>query len=369
MKILSLDTAMGACSAAAIDTDSGRPLAADYVPMERGHAEALPPMVAKVMATAGLRFSQIDRIAVTSGPGTFTGVRIGISFARGLGLATGIPVVGIDTLSAIAANEAAASPLLVVSDARNDEVYAAFFDASRRQVIGPHVTSVKDAAERAEVGSVVLGTAAHAVVTKGDRKGLVASSAGDMPVAATFAALAATMLPGPMPLPLYLRAPDVRPQQTSLRQISDARILHAGQETAELLSELHGEVFDDGWSAAAFADLLRSPGTDAFIALDGSEPLGFLLTRSAADEAEVLSIGTRPFVQRRGVARLLLSHQLRMLAAKGLRKIFLEVATSNLPAQKLYASVGFREAGLRKGYYRRHEGTEDAIVLRCELGQ
>ena len=76
MKILSLDTAMGACSAAVIDTSSRLPLAAAYVPMERGHAEALPPMVAEVMKTAGLRISLLDRIAVTTGPGTFTGLRI-----------------------------------------------------------------------------------------------------------------------------------------------------------------------------------------------------------------------------------------------------------------------------------------------------
>jgi tRNA threonylcarbamoyladenosine biosynthesis protein TsaB len=369
MKILSLDTAMGACSAAVIDTDSDGPLAAAYAPMERGHAEALPPMVAEVMATAGLTFSQIDRIAVTRGPGTFTGVRIGIAFARGLGLSTGLPVLGIDTLSAIAANEATAAPLLVVSDARNDEIYAAFYETGRRWVSGPLVTTAKDAAAQAKAGSVVLGTAAEAVLVAEGNKGFTVSSAGDLPVAAKFAALAATMLPGPMPLPLYLRAPDARPQQTSLRQISDAHIMHAGQESAGLLSELHGEAFEDGWSSDAFADLLRTPGTEAFIALDGAEPLGFLLTRSAADEAEVLSIGTRPFVQRRGVARLLLAHQLKMLAAKGQRKMFLEVAASNVPAQKLYASFGFRAAGLRKGYYRRHDGAEDAIVLRCELGQ
>ena len=112
MKILSFDTAMGACSAAVIDTGSRLHLASAYVQMERGHAEALPPMVAGVMKTADLRFSQIDRIAVTIGPGTFTGVRIGIAFARGLAQATGIPVVGIDTLSAIAANEAAVAAFL-----------------------------------------------------------------------------------------------------------------------------------------------------------------------------------------------------------------------------------------------------------------
>ena len=188
-------------------------------------------------------------------------------------------------------------------------------------------------------------------------------------MAASFAALAANMPPGPMPLPLYLRAPDAKPQQATLRQISEASIVHAGQEAADLLSRLHGEVFDDGWSAASFNDLLGSPGTKAIIALDGAEPIGFLVTRSAADEAEVISIGTRPFVQQRGVARLLLAHQLRTLAANGLRNIFLEVATSNLAAQKLYASFGFREAGRRKGYYKRDGGMEDAIILRCELVQ
>ena len=369
MKILSFDTAMGACSAAVIDTGSRLPLAAAYVPMERGHAEALPPMVAEVMRTAGLTISQIDRIAVTSGPGTFTGLRIGIAFARGLGQAAGIPVFGIDTLSAIAANESAISPLLVVSDARNDEVYAAFFDAGRNQLIAPHVTSAKDAAARTEAGTVVLGTAARAVLMAGSRTDLALSSAGNLPVAARFAALAANMRPGPMPLPLYLRAPDAKPQQSTLRQISEASIVHAGQEAAELLSRLHGEVFDDGWSAASFNALLGSPGTEAIIALDGAEPLGFLVTRNAADEAEVISIGTRPFVQRRGVARLLLARQLKTLAANGLRNIFLEVATSNLAAQKLYASFGFREAGRRKGYYKRDSGMEDAIILRCELGQ
>ena len=188
-------------------------------------------------------------------------------------------------------------------------------------------------------------------------------------MAARFATLAATILPGPLPLPVYLRAPDVKPQQAPLRQISEANIVRAGQEAADLLSRLHGEVFDDGWSVASFTDLLGSPGADAIIALDGEEPLGFLVTRSAADEAEVISIGTRPFVQRRGVARLLLARQLKTLAASGLRTVFLEVATSNLAAQKLYASFNFREAGRRKGYYKRDSGTEDAIILRCELGQ
>ena len=105
MKLLCLDTAMAACSVGVYDATGERLLASAYVPMERGHAEALAPMVEQVMREAGLGFGDLGRIAVTVGPGTFTGVRIGLAMARGLGLALGIPVCGIDTLTAIACNQ------------------------------------------------------------------------------------------------------------------------------------------------------------------------------------------------------------------------------------------------------------------------
>ena len=367
MKILSLDTAMAACSVAVVDTESARSLAAAFLPMERGHAEALPPMVAEVMTASGLGFSEIDRIAVTTGPGTFTGVRIGLAFARGLGLARGIAVIGIDSLSAIAANEPSLGPLLVVSDARNDEIYAASFDAGGQQIAAPYVTTAEKAGVEAAAGAIVLGTAAQAVVAASGRKDLVLSAASHLPVAAQFAAIAAGLIPGAMPSPLYLRAPDAKPQQMALRKIGELNIETADASASSILSELHNEVFDEGWSADAFTDLLRTPGAEAIIALERGEPLGFLLTRSAADEAEIIAIGTRPCVQRRGVARQLLTQHIAAFADKGLRQLFLEVAASNTAARGLYSSLGFTEAGRRKGYYQRREGKEDAIVMRREL--
>lgn len=367
MKILSLDTAMAACSAAVIDSESALPLASAFVAMERGHAEALPPMVAEVMRDAGLAFSQIDRIVVTTGPGTFTGVRIGLAFARGLGLALGIPVIGIDSLTAIAANETWTVPLLVVSDARNDEVYAACFDAERNLIAAPQVTTAAHAAALAPAGSLVLGTAAQAVVAASDRTDLIVSSAGDLPAAAQFAPLAATAVAGDMPSPLYLRAPDAKPQSTPLRKLATLTIETAGVAAAELLSQMHGEIFDEGWSSTSMADLLATPGTRAMMALEAGEPLGFVVTRSAADESEIITIGTRPSLQRRGVGRQMLEQHLAMLAAQGVRIVFLEVAASNAAAHALYTALGFSEAGRRKGYYKRPTGAEDAIVMRREL--
>lgn len=367
MKILSLDTAMAACSAAIIDTECDLPLAASFVPMERGHAEALPPMVENVLRSSGRDIAQIDRIVVTTGPGTFTGVRIGLAFARGLGLARGVPVIGIDSLSAIAANEKAIDPLLVVSDARNGEFYAAVFDARRMLLRQPHVTTAVDAAAELPPGTRVVGTGAQAVIGASGRSDLILSAASALPVAANFARLGAHAEPGEMPAPLYLRAPDAKPQVAALRRASRLEVENVGQGAASLLSKLHGEIFAEGWNASCFMDMLMTPGTQAAIASEHGEPLGFILTRSAADESEIITIGTRPSAQRRGIAKQLLDVHMKQLNQCGVRQLFLEVATSNAAARALYAASGFVEVGRRKGYYKHREGYEDAIVMRLEL--
>ena len=95
MKILAFDSATSACSAA-IWRDGEIP-ARRFVAMERGQSEALIPMVVEVLKEAGLTYAEIDFIAVTVGPGSFTGVRIGLAAARGMALAGGLPVVGVTT--------------------------------------------------------------------------------------------------------------------------------------------------------------------------------------------------------------------------------------------------------------------------------
>jgi tRNA threonylcarbamoyl adenosine modification protein YeaZ/ribosomal-protein-alanine acetyltransferase len=367
MKILSLDTAMAACSVAVVDTDESLPLAAAFVAMERGHAEALAPMAADVLQAAGVTLSAIDRVAVTIGPGTFTGVRIGLSFAKGLALARGLPVIGIDSLSAIAANEHGDAPLLVVADARNGEVYAASFDAARQLVSGPRVTTAAGAVADMPEGSLVIGTAAQAVVAATGRTDLRLSFAGALPVAANFAHRAAAVHPGASPAPLYLRAPDAKPQASARQRAPSFSFETATLMAAPLLASLHAEAFAEGWSAPALEDLLNMPGAAAVVASDGEAPAGFILTRRAADEAEIITIATRPAMRRRGVARQLLARQISQLASEGVRQLFLEVAPSNTAALRLYASAGFREAGRRKGYYRSGDGVEDAIVMRREL--
>src|SRR4051812_5131957 len=103
VRILAIDTALGACSACIWQAGEPKPLASETIEMERGHAEALLPLIDRVSAHVEGGFEALDRIAVTVGPGSYTGLRVGISAARGIGLAAGIPVVGVATLSAFLA--------------------------------------------------------------------------------------------------------------------------------------------------------------------------------------------------------------------------------------------------------------------------
>jgi len=101
MKILAVDTALGACSAALLEDE--RVLAHRFEAMDRGHAERLAPMVDEIVREAEVDFASLDRLAVTAGPGTFTGQRVGLAFMRGLRIALHRPLIGITTLAAMAA--------------------------------------------------------------------------------------------------------------------------------------------------------------------------------------------------------------------------------------------------------------------------
>ncbi|WP_169543551.1 tRNA (adenosine(37)-N6)-threonylcarbamoyltransferase complex dimerization subunit type 1 TsaB [Sneathiella aquimaris] len=130
MKILALDTALNACSVALMENTEI--LLERSEPRARGHAEKLLPMVRDMMTECQIDFAQLNGIAVSVGPGTFTGLRIGLSAARGMALAAGIPALGITTLEALAASVSAdqhqTRPVTIAIDARRQEVYLQSFD-------------------------------------------------------------------------------------------------------------------------------------------------------------------------------------------------------------------------------------------------
>ena len=226
MKILALDTSMGACSAAILTIDGvARTLVLRETLMARGHAEALMPMVAEVMQESGTAFADLDLIAATLGPGSFTGVRIAIAAARGLALVTHAKLFGTDSLSvmarsAFASGEVGAAPFAVAVDARRGMLYLGLYDEAARKLEGPLLIAPDEALCLLPPNlRMAVGSGAALLVEAGARQGRVIEarlpelqpSAGAL---AEIASASGETLPALRPL--YLRPPDARPQAQAI---------------------------------------------------------------------------------------------------------------------------------------------------------
>ena len=223
MKILAVDTALGGCSVALLEGD--RILAHMFEAMDRGHAERLAPMVQEAMK--GTDFSSLERLAVTTGPGTFTGQRVGLAFMRGLRLALRIPLTGITTLEAIAAaalQETGKTRAAVIHDARREEAYLLLQDG-RTIEVEPMVMPFLEAIERIRAFGPCALAGTGAVAAAASLGTDFALSSIHQPDALWVARLA-QKLPAPKdaPGPLYLRAPDAKlPGGRSIGQPSEAK--------------------------------------------------------------------------------------------------------------------------------------------------
>jgi tRNA threonylcarbamoyl adenosine modification protein YeaZ len=222
MLVLAIDTALAACSAAVLDTGRGAVVGRESLPMLRGQAEVLMPLVARVMDEAGVDFAALDRVAVTVGPGSFTGLRVGIAAARGIALAAAKPAVGLSTLAAFAAPHIAADdtePVVVAIDARHGQVYLQVFGPAGRTLVSPRIASVREAIRAAGDGVTrIAGTAAELIAAAWPANQplpavIDARAAPDIDWVARLGA-AASDRQGP-PRPLYLRAPDAQPQDAA----------------------------------------------------------------------------------------------------------------------------------------------------------
>lgn len=207
MRILAIDTTGPACSLALADFGAReRVLGVVSEAMQRGHAEAIVPLLDALLKDAGAGRGSLKRIAVTVGPGSFTGLRVGLSLARGIALGLGIPALGISVFEAI--REAAGphgEPLAIALDARREEVYLQVFQPDGGTE-GPAVVPLPDAAARVPAGARVVGTAASLL---GHDSGPAMFPCDPLAIARLGARLDPQSAP---PDPLYLRKPDAKPQ-------------------------------------------------------------------------------------------------------------------------------------------------------------
>jgi tRNA threonylcarbamoyladenosine biosynthesis protein TsaB len=216
--ILAIDTSMSAASACTLASGTDEPAALQTTAMERGHAEALMPLIEAVINKTPGGFEALTRIAVAVGPGSFTGIRVGVSAARAIALARELPVVGVSTLAAFAAPWLAADNEQIVAaaiDARHGNIYVQAFAPGGRSILTPRLMTPREAVRAIGSGPICLtGSGAPLLAAEALIVGIEAKICGELhaPDILQVARLGFVADPATAPArPFYLKAPDAKP--------------------------------------------------------------------------------------------------------------------------------------------------------------
>ncbi|BBD35805.1 tRNA threonylcarbamoyladenosine biosynthesis protein TsaB [Aminobacter sp. Y103A] len=217
MILLAIDCAASLCAASIYDITAGRELGRSVRDLGKGHAEHLMAVIDEALAQAGKTYADLGRIGVSIGPGSFTGVRVAVSAARGFSLALKIPAVGVTTLEALAAETRAAlgpCKVLAALDAGRAELHAAVYDENGQAVHEPAVLTLDEAATIAAAETMALaGTAAQLIAGAATGMDITLGPVSATADIGTYARIAAGKAgDGERPKPIYLRAPDAKPQ-------------------------------------------------------------------------------------------------------------------------------------------------------------
>lgn len=370
-----------------VQDGSGRPLAHEVEEVGHGHTRRLTPIVERALSRAKVAAHELEWIAADLGPGSFTGVRVGLATAHGLALANGARVLGATSLAALASGTRVKRALVVpMVEAGRRDAYLGFFRADARGQIrllaAPRVEPIAEAIASIREALAISGTHVVRVVGPGAARwreelerafpgstsephrfgGL---SARDLADAALSGAGPAAGLPraGETPHPLYVRS--AQAEETVRRKVTSAqpvRVRPFAAADIEEVVEIEKRVFSDPWPASFFVSELGQPLMFARVAERDGRLAGYSLTWLGAGAGHLGNIAVVESERRRGVAHTLIVDLFEEARRRAVEDISLEVRVSNFAAQALYRSHGFRLAGLRRGYY--GDTGEDALIMK-----
>ncbi|TMQ72463.1 MAG: tRNA (adenosine(37)-N6)-threonylcarbamoyltransferase complex dimerization subunit type 1 TsaB [Candidatus Eisenbacteria bacterium] len=364
----------------------GETLAAEVEEVGHGHTRRLTPLVALALARARVRPAELGWVAADLGPGSFTGVRVGLATAEALALASGAAVLGASSLAALALASGASGALVVpLVPAGRRDVYAGFFRADRRGTVSllaaPRVGTTAEILAAVAEALPLLGRAAVRFVGPGaarEQALLEAAHPGSTTPGVRFGGLSAddlahaarsglgprAGLPGTAEgmRPMYVRPAQAEERVRHRVTAADPVTLRPMAPTdLPAIAQVEREVFSDPWPESFFLGEITRPHVHAFVAESGGALAGYSVAWLAAGTGHLGNLAVLPGHRRRGIARRLLTHLMADATAQGCEGIALEVRVSNFAAQGLYRAHGFRLAGLRRGYYR--DTGEDALVM------
>ncbi|NOT33459.1 MAG: tRNA (adenosine(37)-N6)-threonylcarbamoyltransferase complex dimerization subunit type 1 TsaB [Candidatus Eisenbacteria bacterium] len=351
-----------------------------------GHTQRLTPLVGRVLDEAATDAAALGWVAVDLGPGSFTGVRVGIASGEGFALASGARLIGASSLAALAHGTRARRALVVpmVPGGRVD-AYAGFFRADSRGLVRlmaaprvgrlePLLDAIREAREAAGLEDVVVvgpGAARWQSELEQAFPGATAAahrfeglSAIDLAHAAQLERGAAAGLPGAgdPPRPLYVR-PAQAEERVRHRALAADRVVFRAFHPDDIpaVVEIEQRTFSDPWTPEFFLGELEQSQVYARVAEREGAIAGYSIAWLGEGGAHLGNIAVDSPHRRLGVGRSLLREVLAESERRGLSSLTLEVRVSNFAAQELYRVHAFRLAGLRRGYYR--DTGEDALLM------
>lgn len=388
MKILAIDSSGLTATVALVEDD--RTIAEYTVDYKKTHSQTLLPMISEMMEMVEMDIASVDAIAVSGGPGSFTGLRIGSATAKGLGLALNKPLVHVPTVDALAYSVYGCQDIICpIMDARRNQVYTGVYTFAPKDS-GTEENPVREYAFRvlkmqmaAPVSDLIrrLNNYGRPVVFLGDgvpvyRDILVQHLKVPCSFAPSYMNRQRAAVVGALGLryyemgnyetaaehkPEYLRVSQVERERAEREKNAVPEVRKMTMEDAAVTAEMEHQLFPDAWSEKSVLETWQQPGTICLIAEKAGRTAGYLLAYTAAGEAEIARIGVVKELQRQGAAKALLAALEKECAEQGTARILLDVRVSNKAARALYESAGFREDGIRQKFY--GDPAEDAILM------
>lgn len=389
MRVLAIDSSGLVATVAIMEEEYT--LAEYTVDYKKTHSQTLLPMLDEIVKMTELDLQTIDAIAISGGPGSFTGLRIGSATAKGLGLALNKPLIHIPTLDGLAFNMYGCKEIVCpIMDARRNQVYTGFYtflDQELRIIERPMAIAVEEVIMR-------LNGWNRPVVFLGDgvpvyrellRKGLKIPYTFAPPHlnrqrAAAVGALGLRYLKQGKTetamehQPDYLRlsqaererAEKEKAEREMAQKIESCEIRDMGESDILEIARLEQEVFPDPWSEKSLWESLHLDASKCVIAECEGKLAGYFILYETEGEAEVIRIAVGKELQGKGVGKLLMKHIEQYCEQQAITKILLDVRTANTAARSFYKKHGFVEDGVRPGFY--ENPSEDAVLMSRELG-
>lgn len=390
MRVLAIDSSGLTATVAVVEDE--QTIAEYTVNYKKTHSQTLLPMIDEVKKMIDLDLSSIDAIAVSGGPGSFTGLRIGSATAKGLGLALGKPLIHVPTVDALAYNVYGCGDLICpIMDARRKQVYTGLYSFSHEVKDGTHLTEAAFHVEEQQMAIAVeeliskLNAYKRPVVFLGDgvpvyrqilEEGLEvpysfapsymnrqrAAVVGALGIAYYYAGKYET---AEAHKPDYLRVSQAERERAQREKEAKTEVREMTIEDGAVVAEIEHQSFSDAWSEKAILETLEQNNSVCFVAEKAGKRVGYLLGYTAVDEVEIARIAVIDEMKRQGVGHAL------MLALKAwskehqIAKVLLDVRESNQAAGAFYAREGFVNDGVRKAFYQ--DPKEDAVLMSLEI--